>query len=149
MPEPIKADPVNVAYLRHVNEVKPLSTQKQDVNVFAEKNTLFSFNYFKKLGRHFKGFFQSKPSVQVVYVTNDKKERNGHPIYFMAITAQELIYEEEQEKKLLRLMYSFTHDEVKTNQGIVYNLQAKLKFKQRLIRVGKDIQERHAYVFEA
>jgi hypothetical protein len=67
----------------------------------------------------------------------------------MAITEKDFIYEEEQEKKLLRLMYLFGFDEIKTNQGVMYSIQAKQKFKQKLKQVGKDIQNKHAYVFEA
>lgn len=148
MTEPIKADPVNITYLRHVDEVKPLSSQKNDTNIFSESDSVFSSKYFKKLGRHFKNFFKLKNLIQVLYITNDKKERKGKNTYFVAITDQELIYEEERDKKVLRLLYVFSHDEIKTNQGVVYNLQAKMKFKQKLIQVGKDIQERHADVFE-
>lgn len=149
MSEPIKADPVNINFLRHIDEVKPLSSNKDEHNIFSESDSVFSSKYFKKLGRHFKQFFNLKSLVQVIYITNDKKERKGKNTYFLAITDQELIYEEEQDKKVLRLVYVFLHDEIKTNQGVVYNLQAKMKFKQKLIQVGKDIQERHADVFEA
>lgn len=149
MVDPIKANPVNIAYLRHVDEVKPLSSEKKEINIFSDTDSIFAFKYFKKLSRHFKQFFESKPGVQVIYITNDKKERDGRNIYFVAITKKDLVYEEEQEKKLLRLMYLFDFDEIKTNQGIVYSVQAKQKFKQKLKQIGKDIQNKHAYVFEA
>jgi len=149
MQDPIKANPVNVAYLRHIDEVKPLSGEKKDINIFSDTDSIFASNYFKKLGRHFKTFFEAKPSVQVIYITNEKKDREGRNIYFMAITKKELIYEEEQDKKLLRLMYLFEFDEIKTNQGVVYSVQAKQKFKKKLKQIGRDIQNKHAYVFEA
>ena len=126
-----------------------MSGEKKDVNIFSDTDSIFASKYFKQLARHFKTFFQSKPSVKVIYVTNDKKDREGRNVYFMAITEKDFIYEEEQEKKLLRLMYLFGFDEIKTNQGVMYSIQAKQKFKQKLKQVGKDIQNKHAYVFEA
>lgn len=154
MQEKTKPTPIDIASFR----LNDQSIKRTDQPKNATQNTdeisdttpsIFTFKYFKKIARNFKSYFEQKPSVNVLYVTNERKDHRGKPLYYMAITRQELIYEEVKDKNILRLMYLFDHDELKSNSGVIHNAQAKQKFRQRLKFVGKDIQEKHAEIFEA
>lgn len=137
------------AHLRHIGDVKPLSTSRDDINIFIQHPTFLYFGFFKHISDHFITFFKNNSKVHSICITNDKKARSDRNIYFLKVSPKELIYEEEEDNKLLRFVYLLEEDEIKINQSIVYNPQTKQKLMRKLQMVGEDIQSNQAFVFES
>jgi len=137
------------AHLRHVGDVKPLSASRSEISVFFNSPTFFYFSFFKQLANQFTEFFKKQPKIRSIFITNDKKARLGSNIYFVRITAKELVYEEETDNKLVRFVYLFEQDDILINQSVVYNPQTKQKLMKKLQAVGDDIQLNQVFIFES
>ena len=147
-PDEFELENVNVSALRMANDVKKLSTKKKEVNAFTGDESSKFLGFFTKVTKHFTEFFQVKPKIRSVYVTNDKKERQGRNVYFVSITEKGLTYEEEQKSKVLALKLDFQTEKIKTNKGLLFNLKSRYAFYKRLKQIGVDIKNQGAYVFE-
>lgn len=146
--EEFEVQNVNVSALRMANNVKKLSTKKKEVNAFTGDESSKFLGFFTKVKKHFTGFFKIKPEIHSIYVTNDRKERQGRNVYFLSINERELMYEEEQKSDVLTLKLDFQTEKIKTNKGLLFNLKSRYAFYRKLKQIGADIRNQGAYVFE-
>lgn len=139
---------VNVSALRMASNVKKLSAEKKEVNAFTGDAPTKFLGFFGKVKKHFTGFFKLKPEIRSIYVTNDRKERQGRNVYFVSINERELMYEEEQKNDVLTLKLDFQTEKIRTNKGLLFNLKSRYAFYKKLKQIGVDIRNQGAYVFE-